>query len=638
VEQGRRERVIPAQSRRLGVYNTAIQAGALWLQAYTPDGLVGAVTDANSHSTSYAYDGLDRLGTSTWPDSSTEVLGYDADSNVLTRKTRKGDTVTLTYDTLNRLKTKSAPSEASVTYAYDLVGRMTGASDASAAVVAPATSASYTASYSYDAINRPLGVSWSPAPAQTLPSPASVSFTHRYDPTNRRIGQSASDNGWWSYPTTAASVGYTANALNQYSAVGAATPTYDGNGNLTYDGSFTYGYDAESRLTGITQGASSIASYAFDAQGRRKLRTVGAAKTAYVTDADNREVLEYDGTTGALQAWYAFGLGLDTPLNRMNVAGSSRQTLIPDIQGSIIGLLDSGGSLTKAGYQPFGENPALTTAGFRYTARRLDPETAGSAAEPSGLYYYRARMYSPAWGRFLQPDPVGYGGGANLYVYVSNDPLDQVDPTGQIGSCKGALCGSIPAALALIHTGNVSNLITPFQQIKLSTASNFLDGSNVNVVFAKPCNGCAGGALADPSRHSVTVILDPQQFSGPGGSADIGKLAEVLVHEGGGHGFDLLEIGRQTPRTLTQETWTESNAYELQQTFNQAVDRTSSWPGLWEQGWTTDTNAGQAKVGLDYSVSQSVNVWTQNYKSIYGSPRLQLRERENEHRNSPSKD
>lgn len=41
---------------------------------------------------------------------------------------------------------------------------------------------------------------------------------------------------------------YTANALNQYTAVGAASPTYDGNGNLTSDGTFTFGYDAESRM------------------------------------------------------------------------------------------------------------------------------------------------------------------------------------------------------------------------------------------------------------------------------------------------------------------------------------------------------------------------------------------------------
>ncbi len=87
-------------------------------------------------------------------------------------------------------------------------------------------------------------------------------------------------------------------------------------------------------------------------------------------------------------------------------------------------------ALAKSGYQPFGENPAVLTGTYRYTARRFDPETAGSAAQPSGLYYYRARTYSPTWGRFLQPDPVGYAGGNNLYAYVNNDPLNATDPSG----------------------------------------------------------------------------------------------------------------------------------------------------------------------------------------------------------------
>ena len=90
---------------------------------------------------------------------------------------------------------------------------------------------------------------------------------------------------------------------------------HDNNGTLTYDGSFAYGYDAENRLTGITQGGTGVASYAYDAQGRRKAKTVGSAATVFVTDADNREILEYDGTSGAVKSWYAYGLGSNEVLN-----------------------------------------------------------------------------------------------------------------------------------------------------------------------------------------------------------------------------------------------------------------------------------------------------------------------------------
>jgi RHS repeat-associated protein len=107
----------------------------------------------------------------------------------------------------------------------------------------------------------------------------------------------------------------------------------------------------------------------------------------------------------------------------MNVAAATRTTFIPDIQGSLIATLDSGsGAVSKAAFLAFGES-AAATGSFRYTGQRIDPET-------NGLYYYRARMYSPALGRFLQADPIGTAGGANFYAYAANDPLNLVDPYG----------------------------------------------------------------------------------------------------------------------------------------------------------------------------------------------------------------
>jgi len=47
-----------------------------------------------------------------------------------------------------------------------------------------------------------------------------------------------------------------------------------------------------------------------------------------------------------------------------------------------------------------------------------------------GLYYYKARFYAPSLGKFLQPDPIGYAGGMNLYAYVGGDPVNHRDPSG----------------------------------------------------------------------------------------------------------------------------------------------------------------------------------------------------------------
>ncbi len=57
--------------------------------------------------------------------------------------------------------------------------------------------------------------------------------------------------------------------------------------NLTYDGSFTYRYDAENRLISAS-GSGLTASYSYDAQGRRKSKTVNGTTTIFVTDAQQQ--------------------------------------------------------------------------------------------------------------------------------------------------------------------------------------------------------------------------------------------------------------------------------------------------------------------------------------------------------------
>jgi YD repeat-containing protein len=161
-----------------------------------------------------------------------------------------------------------------VGYRYDLASRLTAASDASPAITAIAVSVPnnpFSTTYSYDALNRPSSVNWTPAPMAVTPTlGTNVSFTHTYNRTNQRIGQSTIDNSWWYYPSpTPSTVNYTANALNQHTAVGVVTPSYDGNGNLTGDGTFTYGYDSENRLTSAS-GAGNTSTYAYDARSNRK--------------------------------------------------------------------------------------------------------------------------------------------------------------------------------------------------------------------------------------------------------------------------------------------------------------------------------------------------------------------------------
>ncbi len=351
-------------------------------RTYTADGLLASLADANSNTTSFAYDGFDRLATTTYPLGSTETFTYDALDNLLGRKTRASATTNITYgyDTLNRPTSKTPTSGPVVTYSYDLNSRPTGVSDNSAAITPllppGGSTVTYGTSYAYDALNRLTTTTWDPAPAATAPTAGPlVTFGHTYNKVNQRIGQTINDNTWLSYPTaTPATTAYTANSLNQYTAVGAVTPTYDGNGNLTSDGTYTLGYDLENRLTSAN-GAGNTATYAIDAQGRRKSRTVNGTTTISVTDADNREVLEYNGGTDALLRWYAYGLGPNAVLNQMNIAGGTRPrccriSWARSSPRSISGT----GALTKFGYQPYG-NSAAAASPFGYTGQRFDQES-----------------------------------------------------------------------------------------------------------------------------------------------------------------------------------------------------------------------------------------------------------------------
>jgi RHS repeat-associated protein len=119
------------------------------------------------------------------------------------------------------------------------------------------------------------------------------------------------------------------------------------------------------------------------------------------------------------------GLGVDSWLYRTE--GATTRYFLTDALGSTRALTDDTKAITtRYQYEPFGETTtsgAVSTNSSQYTGRENDG---------TGLYYYRARYYSPTLKRFISEDPIGLAGGFNTYAYVEGNPVSANDPSGNV--------------------------------------------------------------------------------------------------------------------------------------------------------------------------------------------------------------
>ena len=260
--------------------------------------------------------------------------------------------------------------------------------------------------------------------------------TYTRNPVQEIVSQSWTNDlyQWTGYANGTQS--YTANGLNQTTTAAGATLTHDARGNLTGDGVWTYAFDADNKLKSATK-TGYAATLAYDAEGRLRRTTLAGAITDLAYDGVDL-VAEYDGA-GTLLRRYVHGPGVDEPLVWYEGSTTTAKSwLYADHLGSIIGTANSAGTSTAIhSYGPFGEPNVTTGVRFRYTGQQY--------LGGLNLYYYKARFYSPALGRFLQTDPIGTADDLNLYAYVGNNPVNFSDPTGLIAAEAQMLVGKVGA-------------------------------------------------------------------------------------------------------------------------------------------------------------------------------------------------
>ena len=367
-------------------------SGAGVSYAYDGLGRVTSATDMNGRTLSYLYNEANARTRLTYPDGNWQPYTLD-DANRVTFTGVGGGNIMLAYDSLGRLTSliRQQNGGTATTYGYDAVGRLTGMTN--------------------DLAGTGNDVTWSFA----------------YNPASQIMTQGASSTTYDYTETASNTVNQTYDGLNRDAAIAALSGGYDARGNMTYDGVRNFSYDVYNRLLSAS-GTGTNLGLSYDPEGRLASYASGSTTTQFLYDGVNL-IGEYD-SSGSMTERYVFGPGTDQPLIWMlNSDVSNPRYIYADYHGSVIGYTDASGNLQDLyKYGPYGEPKngsnmeSWSGLRFRYTGQLILPE--------AKLYYYKARVYDPVYGRFLQTDPIGSKDDLNLYAYTGDDPINGSDPTG----------------------------------------------------------------------------------------------------------------------------------------------------------------------------------------------------------------
>ena len=393
-----------------------------------------------SQTTTYNYDKINRVIRADYADGSNTAYTYNAVGRLTTVSDSVIGTISYTYsDTgcpscggVDKL-IQEVTLLGGINYSYDAIGRRTSMT----------VSGQPAVSYNYDAVSRLIQVAqgtqvvnlgYDAAGRRTnLSYPNGTNSSYFYDNASRlteilhqgpsgiiediryandAIGNRISFSRTGSQADLPAEVQAAYNAANQLTNWNNATPnlTYDNNGNLVSKtdstGTTSYTWDARNRLTAIS-GPGISANFVYDALGRRISKTINGVTTQYLYDG-NDIIAEIQNST--ISATYLRSLNIDEPFIRQSTSAEYYHT---DALGSALSLTDSTGAVqTTYSYEPFGrvyQRGQSSTNPFQYTGRENDG---------TGLYYYRARYYSPELQRFISEDPIRFAGrDINFYTY-----------------------------------------------------------------------------------------------------------------------------------------------------------------------------------------------------------------------------
>jgi RHS repeat-associated protein len=418
----------------------------------------------------FSYDNLNRPSFKNLPGAEPDVsFGYDNLGRLISAS-QPGQSLGFSYDALGRKLSESGPN-GTVSSQYDIAGRRTRLTHPDGFMV----DHDYLVTGEMRQITRPGGGAFSPPSVlvtfgyddlgrrTTLSRANGTSTSYGYDPVSRlsQLIQNPAGStydqvlqfGYNPASQIVTRTDYTdlyawtghgsgtlttpADGLNQLTGFNASGIGHDAKGNVTNDPTigYGYGYSSENLLkTVATPWYTGTLTY----DPLMRLHDTGAGgRTRFGYDGDDL-IGEHGG--GVQRARFVHGPGVDEPLVEYSGPGlATRGFLHADERGTIVASSNDAGNVTSVGrYDEQGRIQSF--AGYRFGFAGMPYETT------SDLYYSRARMYNQRLPRFMQPDPIGYGDGMNMYNRTKGDPVNFTDPWGLSG-CRQPydVCGKRPS-------------------------------------------------------------------------------------------------------------------------------------------------------------------------------------------------
>lgn len=288
-----------------------------------------------------------------------------------------------------------------------------------------------TFTYQFDAMERPLDVSWSNGVEERFRYDAAsnlAAVSLSVDPAPDYVGGSELVNT--AVPREETLRYGLGNRLLQQ---GDTTYSYDGQGRLirklekTATGEpreWQYGWNALDQLRAVRCPDGATWTYRYDPLGRRVAKEGPGQAIRYVWDG---EVVVHEQAQEGPPTTWIFDPQNYIPLCK--IENKEFYSVLADQLGTPQALFNVRGQIVWSGqYQTWGartdSSQGYVTCGPSFQGQWFDSET--------GLHYSLYRYYDPQGGRFLSPDPIGFGGGTNLYSYVPN-PTRWIDPLGLAG-------------------------------------------------------------------------------------------------------------------------------------------------------------------------------------------------------------